>query len=87
MTTDPDDDVIIWTALSAGAELLISDDKDIVPAHARGSRLYEHGDNSVLAVRFGHLVENQLDGVDWAQIDGTMLPQLYRAGAPDEDER
>lgn len=37
--------------------------------------------------RFGHWSRNQLDGVDWAQIDGTMLPQLYRAGAPDEDER
>ena len=84
LTTDPDDDLIVWTALSSAAELLISDDKDIVPTDADGSRFYEHGDNSVLAVRFGYLVENQLGGVDWAQIDGTMLPRLYRTGAPDE---
>lgn len=80
LTTDPDDDLIVWTALSAGADLLVSDDNDIVPADADGSRFYEHGDSSVLAVRFGYLVESQLDGLDWAQIDGTLLPQLFRAG-------
>lgn len=84
LTTDPDDDLIVWTALSASAELLVSDDGDVVPADADGSRFYAHGDKSVLAVRFGYLVDNRLDRVDWARIDGTILPQLYRAAAPDE---
>ena len=81
LTNDPDDDLIVWTALSSGADLLISDDKDIVPADARGSRFYEHAGNTVLAVRFGYLMEYQLDGVDWSQIDGNLLAQFYRAGA------
>lgn len=81
LTTDPDDDLIVWTALSAGADLLISDDRDVVPDDADGSRLFKHGENSVLAVRFGYLVNNQLHGVDWEQIDGTLLPHLYRVGA------
>lgn len=81
LTTDPDDDLIVWTALSAGTDLLISDDKDIVPADADGSRFFEHAGNTVLAVRFGYLMEHQLAAVDWAQIDGSMLAQLYRAGA------
>ena len=81
LTTDPDDDLIVWTALSAGADLLISDDKDIVPADAHGSRFFEHAGHTVLAVRFGYLMEHQLAGVDWAQIDGSMLAQLYRADA------
>lgn len=84
LTTDPDDDLIVWTALSAGADLLISDDRDVVPDAADGSRSYAHGDRTVLAVRFGHLVDNYLDSIDWSQIDGGMLPQLYRAGALDQ---
>lgn len=84
LTTDPDDDLIVWTALNAGADLLISDDKDVVPDDADGARFYEHGENRVTAVRFGYLVETHLDGVDWSQIDGSLLPQLYRLGTPDE---
>ena len=81
LTTDPDDDLIVWTALTAGADLLISDDRDVVPDDADGARFFEHGDRSVLAVRFGYLIRDQLDGVHWEHIDGTLLPQLYRIGA------
>jgi predicted nucleic acid-binding protein len=81
LTTDPDDDLIVWTALTARADLLVSDDKDIVPDDAEGARFFEHGDRSVLAIRFGHLVRTQVDSIDWQQIDGTLLPQLYRIGA------
>ena len=81
LTTDPDDDLIVWTALTADADLLISDDRDIVPDDADGARFFEHGDRSVLAARFGHLVRTRLDSVEWEQIDGTLLPQLYRIGA------
>jgi predicted nucleic acid-binding protein len=76
LTSNPDDDLIVWTALQAGADLLISDDKDIVPADEGGSCLYEHGGRSVLAVRFGRLVQTHLHGVDWNQIDGTLLPEI-----------
>jgi predicted nucleic acid-binding protein len=84
LTTDPDDDLIVWTALSAGADFLISDDRDVVPDDADGSRLFSHGERSVLAMRFRHLVDNYLHDIDWGQINGRVLPQLYRAGALDE---
>ena len=80
LTADPDDDLIVWTALSGGADLLISDDKHMVPGEADGSRLYADDDRTVLAVRFGYLVDNYLDEVEWNRIDGRMLPQQYRAG-------
>lgn len=79
LTPDPDDDLIVWTALTADADLLISDDRDIVPADEDGYRLYEHHGKSVLAVRFGHVVANYLDDVAWDQIDGALLRKLYRA--------
>lgn len=80
LTPDPDDDLIVWTALASGAEILVSDDRHIVPAEADGAQFYEHEDTSVLAVRFSHLVDNQLAGIEWAEIDGSLLSQLYRAG-------
>jgi hypothetical protein len=83
LTTDPDDDLIVWTALSAGADLLISDDRHVVPEDAAGSRSYDHGDRTVLAVRFGRLVDNYLDEVEWSRIDGGMLSRLYSSGAVD----
>lgn len=81
LTEDPDDDMIVWTALSSDADLLISDDRHVVPDDAGGSRPYAHGDRAVLAVRFGYLVDNYLEDVEWDGIDGRMLPQIYRAGA------
>jgi hypothetical protein len=84
LTTDPDDDLIVWTALRAGVDLLVSDDRDVVPDDADGARHYSHGGRSVLAVRFGYLISNYLDEVDWDQIDGTALPQLYRAAAAEQ---
>lgn len=83
LTADPDDDLIVWTALSGGADLLISDDKHLVPNEAAGSRSYADGDRTVLAVRFGFLVDSYLDEVEWSRIDGRMLPQLYRTGLLD----
>ena len=80
LTRDPDDDLIVWTALRTDADLLISDDKHIVPADSDGSHFYEYEDKSVLAVRFGHLLENYLDDVPWDQLNGALLPQLFRAG-------
>ena len=83
LTADSDDDLIVWTALSGGADLLISDDKHVVPDEAAGSNSYAAGDNTVVAVRFGYLIDNYLDEVEWDRIDGRMLPQLYRAGLAD----
>jgi hypothetical protein len=83
LTPDPNDDLIVWSALSGGADLLISDDKHVVPDDAAGSRSYADGDRTVLAVRFGFLVDNYLDEVAWSRIDGRMLPQLYQTGLVD----
>jgi hypothetical protein len=83
LTSDSDDDLIVWTALRGGADLLISDDKHVVPDEAAGPHSYAAGDSTVVAVRFGYLIDNYLDEVEWDRIDGRMLPQLYRAGLAD----
>jgi predicted nucleic acid-binding protein len=84
LTPDPDDDLIVWTALTSGADLLVSDDRHIVSADSDGAQLYEHGDDSVLAVTFGHLVDTHLAGIEWSEIDGRVLPHLYGTGVLDE---
>ena len=52
-TPDPDDDPIVYGALLAYADYLISDDKHIVPH--KEPREYEHEDRRLLAVPFGYL--------------------------------
>jgi hypothetical protein len=73
LTRDPADDAIVYTALLADADFLVSDDRDIVPAG--DERIYEHGDHRALAVRFGHFVREYFRPaeLDWGAIDGTML--------------
>jgi len=74
LTTDPDDDPIVYGALLAGADYLISDDrKHIVP---RGEPTeYEHEDLRLLAVTFDYLVSDLMSGIDWDDIDGALLAQ------------
>lgn len=77
LTPDRDDDAIVYTALHARADLLISDDKHIVPRGSGGAHLYEHGDRCVLAVTFNRLMHEYLDDVDWSAIDGSWLREAY----------
>jgi predicted nucleic acid-binding protein len=83
-THDPKDDPIVLTALLADADLLISDDKDIVPDRERS--LYEHADHSVVAVSFNTLMTDHLGplDVDWDSIDGAWLGQAYAQSGFDE---
>jgi hypothetical protein len=69
-TRDPDDDPIVFSALRGDVDLLISDDKDVVPD--RRSQTYRHEDHRLLAVTFGVLVEDHIDAA-WADIDGSWL--------------
>jgi predicted nucleic acid-binding protein len=73
LTRDPGDDPIVYTALLADVDFLISDDRDIVPDG--NERSYEHGEHRTLAVRFGHFLREhfQPSELDWGSIDGTML--------------
>lgn len=70
LTRDPDDDPIVFAALRADVDLLISDDKDVVPD--RRFQTYQHEDHRLLAVTFGVLVEDHIDA-PWADIDGSWL--------------
>jgi predicted nucleic acid-binding protein len=78
LTRDPADDAIVYTALVADADFLISDDRDIVPDG--DERVYEHGEHRVLAVRFGRVIREHFRpaDLDWGAIDGTMLTATYR---------
>lgn len=77
LTRDPSDDPIVYAALRVGADLLVADDKDIVPRDAEGAQLYEHEGRSVLAVTFARLLQDHLDDVDWNAIDPAWLAQTY----------
>lgn len=77
LTSDRKDDPIVYTALRARCDLLISDDRHIVPD--RRAHLYEHGGASVLAVSFDHLLREHFpsDDVDFDAIDGRWLATAF----------
>lgn len=70
-TSDPNDDPIVYGALLAGADYLVSDDKDIVPR--KEPREYEQEEHRLLAVPFGYLVSDLMPDIDWGEIDGGLL--------------
>lgn len=75
LTRDPDDDAIVYSALLADVDLLVSDDQDVVPDDE--SHFYEHGEHRVLAVTFHRLIANHCDGIGWKAIDGNFLAVAY----------
>jgi predicted nucleic acid-binding protein len=75
LTADPKDDPILYTALVADADLLISSDKHLVPD--RSEELWEHETEGVLALTFETLLADRLSGVDWDRIDGSWLALAY----------
>jgi predicted nucleic acid-binding protein len=79
-TSDPDDDPIVYGALLAGADYLISDDKDIVPR--KEPREYEHEERRLLAVPFGYLMSDLMPDIDWGEIDGGLLAEALAPPRP-----
>lgn len=78
LTRDRRDDPIVYTALLAGANYLISDDHDIVPdGHEHH---YEHDQHHVLALTFSRFlaVYFQPTDLDWSAIDGHWLRHAYQ---------
>lgn len=75
LTADPKDDPILYTALVAEADLLISSDKHLVPD--KKEELWEHEAGTVLALTFETLLADRLSGVDWGGIDGSWLALTY----------
>ena len=75
LTRDPKDDPILWSALAGGADLLISNDKDLVPD--KQEELWEHETGTVLALTFETLLADRLSGIEWNEIDGSWLALAY----------
>jgi predicted nucleic acid-binding protein len=71
LTADPKDDPILYSALRADADLLISSDKHLVPD--KHEELWEHDGHTVLALTFETLAAERLEDVDWDAIDGSLL--------------
>jgi hypothetical protein len=81
-TSDPDDDPIVFGALLAGVDYLVSDDRKHVVPSAEPTE-YEHEDRRLLAVTFDYLVSNVMPAIDWDEIDGALLAEAL--AAPRED--
>jgi predicted nucleic acid-binding protein len=80
LTADRKDDPILYTALSGGADLLISDDaRHLVPTGQE--HFWKHGGRTVLAVTFDFLMKEKLGatGLDLDQIDGSWLAAAHTA--------
>lgn len=77
LTRDRKDDPIVYTALLADADYLVSDDRDIVPDGSEHH--YEHDGHSVLAVTLNRLLTSHFEpaDLDWGEIDGHWLAYAY----------
>jgi hypothetical protein len=81
-TSDPNDDPIVFGALLAGVDYLVSDDrKHVVPDGEPHE--YEHEDHRLLAVTFGYLFSELMPAIDWAEIDGALLAEALAAPRTD----
>jgi hypothetical protein len=78
LTKDPAEDPIVYGALLAGCDVLISDDRDIVPD--RREREYAHREDRLHAMTFGHFMNEWFEPRDfpWSDIDGAWLGRALR---------
>lgn len=83
LTRDPADDPIVFGALLAGSDFLISDDRDIVPDGAEHE--YEHREHRLRAMTFGHFIGQcfEPDDFPWPLVDGAWLIHALRPHAAD----
>jgi hypothetical protein len=79
LTRDPEDDPIVYGALRAGCDILISDDKDIAPNGLEQD--YQHGEHRLHAVRFGRFISEVFEPKDfpWNEVDGSWLLDAFKA--------
>jgi len=75
LTQDPKDDSILYTALLGDADLLVSDDKHLVPDHRQHQ--WEHDGHTVVAITFDTLVSERLDAANLSEIDGSWLAAAH----------
>jgi predicted nucleic acid-binding protein len=71
LTRDREDDGILYTALLGDADLLVSDDKHLVPD--RHEHHWEHDGHTVVAITFDTLVSERVDAANLSEIDGSWL--------------
>lgn len=81
LTRDPADDPIVYGALLAGCDILVSDDRDIVPDGVACD--YEHAEHRLRAVTFWEFVHGVFEPLDfpWSQVDGAWLQEAFRRPA------
>lgn len=78
LTRDPADDPIVYGALLADADYLVSDDRDVVGPDEE--RAFEHADHRTVAMTFGRFISEQVSPPDlaWDQIDGGWIKEALR---------
>jgi hypothetical protein len=77
-TADPGDDPIVFGALLADADYLVSDERRHVVLGGEPTE-YEHEDRRLLAVTFDYLVSNLMPAIDWDDVDGALLGRALAA--------
>ncbi len=84
LTPDPKDDPILFGALLGDVDLLISDDRHLVPD--RREHHWEYDGHSLTTISFDTLVEERLGDVDLAEIEGSWLRIAHESAAAEEWE-
>jgi|NGEPerStandDraft_6_1074524.scaffolds.fasta_scaffold20807_3 hypothetical protein len=82
LTPDPDDDAIVYGALLADADYLVSDDRRHIVPNGE-PREYEHADRRLLAVTFDYLVSELMPHIEWGEINGALLAKALEAPEPE----
>jgi hypothetical protein len=77
LTKDPGDDPIVYGALLADCDILISDDRHIVPD--RVEHEYKHGAHRLRAVTLRQFINEVFEPTDfaWRDVDGAWLHQAF----------
>jgi hypothetical protein len=74
LTSDPDDDPIVYDALRFGVDFILARDTGIVPD--KESAFFEHEGMTTTAYSYDYFVEENPFELAWDEIDGTRLGEL-----------